>query len=296
MGCKYPLTLSESPAMAAKTRFPERFTKYRTVRCGRCVWCRWMNALAWAVRIVNEVSITEGGCSFLTLTYHPKQLPEAEKYPRQGTLEKKHLQDFLKRLRSRLEYHDNIKIRYFACGEYGHKNGRAHYHVIVFGYTFPDRKMRPERSKHGYRLYNSDLLSSLWKFGFSTTQDVDAGVAKYVGQYSTKKITGAKAPEFYKGRLPEFVITSTKPGIGTEWYERNKRWLWNEQGVIRIPVKGEVVPFYAPLYYERKLKAEDPEAYSVWLQAKERRNWRDIRNQVIQAGAEGPDEVSIDEA
>lgn len=275
--------------MASKTRFPDRFTKCQIVRCGKCKWCRWMNALAWAVRIACEVSTTEGGCSFLTLTYAPKHLPKADEFPGQGTLVKKHLQGFLKRLRARLEYHDGIQIRFFAAGEYGSATGRAHYHAIIFGYDFPDRR-HYKSSKAGFPIYNSDLLSSCWKFGHATVQNVDIGVAKYVGQYASKKIVGEQADDFYKGRLPEFCLSSMRPGIGAEWYERNKSWLWKEQGVIRIPVGRDFVPFYAPQYFELKLKAEDPEAYADWLKVKERRNWRDIRKQVIQAGAEAPDD------
>lgn len=290
MGCSNPRTIVVAPAIARHVRFPDRFSKARVVRCGQCWWCRWMNALAWAVRIANEASATSAPCSFLTLTYSPEHLPKADKYPDQGTLVKKHLQDFIKRLRSRLEYYDGIQIRFFGCGEYGDKNGRAHYHVIVFGFGFPDRRYL-ERSKSGFPVYSSELLSSCWKYGRCTVQDVDVGVAKYVGQYSSKKITGEKAPEFYQGRLPEFVLNSLKPGIGAIWYERNKHWLWREEGIIPILVNGKYQPFYAPRYYEILFEREDPEAYARWKRdVRPFRNWEDVKGRFIVSGSELPDE------
>ena len=58
----------------------------------------------------------------------------------------------MKRLRKKLH---PLKIRFFHCGEYGDKTRRPHYHALIFGYSFPDRKLF-KKSKSG-DLYTSDL-------------------------------------------------------------------------------------------------------------------------------------------
>jgi hypothetical protein len=43
------------------------------------------------------------------------------------------------RLSEKLEW--GGKIRFFHCGEYGDKTRRPHYHALIFGYGFPDKKI-----------------------------------------------------------------------------------------------------------------------------------------------------------
>lgn len=117
---------------------------------------------------------------------------------------RKHLQDWLKRLRAR---HDDISIRYFACGEYGSQGKRPHYHVILFGYDFPD-KVYFRRSKCDEVLYRSAELESLWPFGFSSIGDVTLTSAKYCAKYMQK------LQDLPVGLLPPFTTMSLKPGIG----------------------------------------------------------------------------------
>ena len=76
------------------------------VPCGQCLGCRLEKSKEWAIRVMNEVRMNEISC-FLTLTYNDENLPKG------GTLVKKDLQDFWKRLRDRL-YPE--KLRYSACG------------------------------------------------------------------------------------------------------------------------------------------------------------------------------------
>jgi len=51
------------------------------------------------------------------------------------TLRKKDVQNYFKRLRKLVP---DQSVRYYACGEYGTKNHRPHYHMIVF--NVPDSK------------------------------------------------------------------------------------------------------------------------------------------------------------
>lgn len=88
--------------------------------CGRCVGCRQRRAREWAYRCELELARAEVG-AFCTLTYAPEHCPV--------TLQKRHLQLFLKKLRKRMPH----RIKFFASGEYGDKIGRPHYHALLFG-------------------------------------------------------------------------------------------------------------------------------------------------------------------
>ena len=79
---------------------------------------------------MHEASLHERNC-FLTLTFDDLHLPAS------GSVNVRDVQLFLKRFRKALTYR-NMKIRFFACGEYGDKNLRPHYHLIIFGYDFAD--------------------------------------------------------------------------------------------------------------------------------------------------------------
>lgn len=90
--------------------------------CGKCLACREGSAKIWRLRCELEYFCWDTA-AFVTLTYSREHLPDY------STLVPSHLSSFLKRLRKSLDY----KVRYFACGEYGSKFGRPHYHLIIFG-------------------------------------------------------------------------------------------------------------------------------------------------------------------
>ena len=92
------------------------------IPCGRCVACRLNRAREWSLRIMNELAYHKDAC-FLTLTYDDEHLPEDK------SLSKRDFQLFMKRFRKDF----GLPVRFFACGEYGKKTFRPHYHVIFFG-------------------------------------------------------------------------------------------------------------------------------------------------------------------
>ena len=79
--------------------------------------------------MTEEAKLHKENC-FITLTYNNNNLPKYK------SLVKKELQDFFKRLRKK--YGEGI--RYYACGEYGPKGKRPHYHAIIFGWKPKDLK------------------------------------------------------------------------------------------------------------------------------------------------------------
>lgn len=192
------------------------------ISCGRCQGCRARRARDWAIRCVHEAQCWEENC-FLTLTYSDAHLPA------NGSLDHGHFQEFMKCVRERrreacprLSDHDGswcgrCGVRFFMCGEYGPSTLRPHYHALLFNCDFRDRKMAG-KSGSGFNFYTSETLSSLWKFGNATVQDMSPETAGYCCGYVFDKITGDLAEAHYGLRRPEYCACSLKPGIGSFWF------------------------------------------------------------------------------
>lgn len=245
------------------------------VPCGQCIGCRLERSRQWAVRLMHESQLHEDS-SFITLTYAPEKLPS------DGSLNKAHFQDFMKRLRFRLE---PKRLRFFHCGEYGERFSRPHYHAIVFGTSFPDRCFY-SCSASGERIYTSSFLADCWGHGFVSVGDVTFNSAAYVARYVVKKVTGQAAEDHYwrvdettgeANRVaPEYVTMSLKPGIGSGWFERFGKEVFPSDEVI---VNGH--PAKPPRYYEKLFEVAHGDLESVKakrLEAAERRagdsTWR----------------------
>lgn len=162
--------------------------------CGKCFECRLKKSNEWAYRIMLESSLYNQNC-MITLTYNDANLPDGE------ALKLRDLQLFMKRLRKHLS---PKKIRFFACGEYGSRKGRPHFHVIIFDFM-PDDIQYFFTDKKGVKLYRSKTIENLWTLGFSTIGDVTFDTAKYCAKYMQKDIGKGKKP---------FITMSKKPGIG----------------------------------------------------------------------------------
>ncbi|WNK12539.1 MAG: replication initiator protein [Microvirus sp.] len=187
------------------------------VPCGQCIGCRIVRARQWAVRCIHEAS-QHSENAFITLTYDEAHCPRS--------VSVRDVQLFMKRLRERT----GSKIRYFCVGEYGEKFSRPHYHLLLFGFDFSDKKYWCGKGKS--RQYRSELLESLWTAGFSTVGTVTPASAQYVAQYCTKIVTGKKKAEHYGDRRPEFAIMSRKPGLGFDWLQQYGNVLFERDFVV----------------------------------------------------------------
>lgn len=223
MACEFPRTVwydTVAGINPATGKYPISFKPCGssldpiTIPCGQCKSCRLEKSRQWALRCVLEASLWTKNC-FITLTYDDAHLPK------DGSLVKKHFQDFMKRLRKKY----GPGIRYYHCGEYGSKLGRPHYHACLFNFDFPDKYFfKCSTSSYNFKsmLYRSPSLEQLWPFGFSTIGDVTFESAAYVARYVMKKINGNSAKEHYGNRQPEYTTMSRRPGIAAQWYERYK--------------------------------------------------------------------------
>jgi len=223
-----------------------------TVPCGKCIGCRLDRSREWAARAVIESKMHEFNC-FITLTYNDENLPPGK------TLVKRDFQLFMKRFRK----HAGIPIRYYHCGEYGDKDQRPHYHALIFGYDFPDKKLHSKgKSKKGHDIFKSETLEKLWGLGFCTISKLNYETAAYTARYVMKKITGEKAETHYRtinpdtgevfDRLPEYATMSTNPGIGASFYEKFKTDFYPSDFLVVNRKKHPI-----PRYFDKRLKKEN---------------------------------------
>jgi len=264
MPCYHPLQASFSVRSDGKKQIAfsktahEMFEKglnpvvgnYLSLPCGQCMGCRLERSRQWAVRIMHEASLYEDNC-FVTLTFDPHYL--SLKCPN-GSLDRKHMQNFMKRLRQKFK---DRKIRTFYCGEYGDNLGRPHYHACLFNLDFADKELWSVNN--GCRYYVSQSLNDVWPYGHCVVGDLTFDSAAYVARYCTKKVTGTKAEDYYKGKLPEFCQASLKPGIGSGWLDK-----YGSSDVFpldEVVVRG--VKCKPPRYYDKRLERDDPKAFEL---------------------------------
>lgn len=227
------------------------------VPCGKCIGCKIAYAQGWQTRLHNEAKMHPDNC-FVTTTYNPENCPPLM------SLDKKHLQNFHKKIRNHYG-----SFRFYACGEYGELNKRPHYHAALFGIglsSFDDLK-RYKKTPQGFWLYTSETLTELWGKGFVVIAAFTAETAGYICQYVTKKITGPKSELNYMrfdsttGETwqveTEFAIMSRRPGLGSTWYDKFKTDAFPDDFLVR---NGKRIP--VPNYYRRKLEKENNAMYS----------------------------------
>lgn len=214
--------------------------------CGKCPACKLEKSRQWAVRIMHESKFHKQNC-FITLTYAPAYLPS------DGKLVKSDVQKFIKRLRKR---HPGSVIRYYFVGEYGRKHHRPHYHAIIFGYDFPDKKLL--FISNGLPVYESAELQSLWPFGISSVGTLTFESAAYVARYILKNDGTAD-----KG----FSLMSLKPGIGSMFFDVYSGDIYNTDKVS-FRRHGKIVTCRPPRFYDKLLERTNPNLY---LSIKEKR-------------------------
>ena len=294
MPCRHPLEAVQEIGSGAKPIIYGRGKRPKVVAegfkalelpCGQCAGCRLEYARQFAVRIVHEAAWLEqvrGLYSvFVTLTYNEASLPFG------GTLVKHHLQDFIKRLRARIAPR---KVRYYACGEYGstcpqHEVEncpycgpvqRPHYHAIILGFDFPDRYYVHDRD--GEPIYCSELLDSVWPFGFHEIGSCTFESAGYVARYAMKKVTGKNAVEHYTRYCPwtntwfevtpEFALMSRRPGLGKDFLECYETDFYDRD---ECPIPGRGVFGTPPRYYDKVFGEKYPEYFEEVKQERQDR-------------------------
>lgn len=199
--------------------------------CGKCEGCLIARSREWACRCMHEAKKHDKNC-FLTLTYDDDHLPLNNK------LNRRDLQLFIKRLRKSLS---PKRISFFYCGEYGERNKRPHYHIIVFGWS-PDDLM-VSFNENGSSFVKSLSLARLWRYGFVSVGKLTFQSASYTARYALKKIDDQEC----------FQGCSTRPAIGLTF--ANSYAIENsERGFSFVDGKKTKVP----RYYDKVSERLDP--------------------------------------
>jgi len=159
------------------------------VPCGTCPSCRAADASQWAIRCYHESTLHERNC-FITLTYDDEHLPA------DGKIVPGHLTDFWKRLRHL------SPVKYFACGEYGERTRRPHYHALIFGTDFLGDAVYYDEN-----LYENQAVTDCWGFGRVAIAELNMSTCCYVAGYVNKKIGD-----------PD-VFRRMSRGLGKDWVQ-----------------------------------------------------------------------------
>lgn len=189
--------------------------------CGQCMPCRINKSRLWTGRMLLELQSHPASC-FITLTYDELH------HPKGGSVCKKDLQKFLKRLR----WNTGLPLRYFAVGEYGEISFRPHYHLIVFGLS---------------PVLADQVKKSWWK-GFVHVGNAEAKSMSYVCSYVLKNMRKKGDPRL-QGREPEFAIMSKRPGLGYDAVGRIARAYETKEGKAALQSDGW---FGTTFHHEKK--------------------------------------------
>lgn len=257
MGCYHPLTAYRTSGGAVVFSELKRFDVVDTLSlpCGRCDGCRLERSRQWAIRCMHEAQLNVHNC-FLTLTYRDVNMPVGR------SLLYSDFQLFMKRFRARF---NRACIRFYMCGEYD-EGGRPHFHACIFGFDFPD-KVYFRKTPAGSKVYRSEILESLWSYGFSSVGAVTFQSAAYVARYCMAKAGGGHDDRDFAvvdsdtgectDRVAEFNHMSLRPGIGARWFDKFAADVYPEGRVVINGAKCSPPRYYDKLY--ARLQPDDRE-------------------------------------
>lgn len=175
------------------------------VRCKQCLQCRINKQKALTFRALLESRMTFGG-EFWTMTY-----ADAPAEPSWNDFSL-----FMKRFRiwQSRDQGNPLPIRFLACGEYGTKTGRFHYHALIFNGVSPT----PTR-----------FHTRLWPWGFVYIGTVTPASIKYTARYTLK---------FHAKGREAMATWSKRPPLGDVGVRSLARYMLERGDVIESAPTG----------------------------------------------------------
>lgn len=194
----------------------ESLNIFQVVACGRCILCKNKQRLNWSQK--NALEIGETNCLplFVTLTYNDenyKDLNHKEQV--------REMQLFFKRLRK--AYHDT-PIKYFLCSEYGTKNNRLHYHLLIHNVPTNLRELECiDKINNVWAPKFYHYIKDAWRKGnINVKSSQNSKVVNYITKYMSKQL-----------------------GIKLQSQNLGKNFLLNFEQYIKDNPKIEKFPFQA---------------------------------------------------
>lgn len=191
------------------------------VPCGTCTACQQRKISEWCTRIEHSVKFNKTSW-FITLTYSDKF------HPKNNSLNKEDFQKFMKSLRHKID----SKIKYYACGEYGERTARPHYHAIIINTALTKEEMHY-------------LCLKAWKKGIVHIGEANGKTIRYISGYVQKK------QSYPQGVLKPFSLISN--GIGEEYVDLNKDWHKKDFKHRLHVIQENGIKKSIPRYYRKKM-------------------------------------------
>ena len=220
-----------------------------TFACRSCDDCIATRRHNWVARAMMEKTL-HPHCLVLGMTYDDTTQQNRDAA---AMFQYSDVRSFLHRVRAAVRYADPEGIVRFICaGEQGDRNGRCHWHMIIYSSVDLCSLGTVQRLNNGQRVTvtdRADMLTSgnkklrlnwsLWPHGYVTFQEPDQGGMNYVLSYCLKdQFTEQKSHETKRQAKVENFATglfrmSKRPAIG-------EPWLW--QKFQALEEKGSVLP------------------------------------------------------
>ncbi|AXH76415.1 MAG: replication initiator protein [Microviridae sp.] len=195
------------------------------VECGRCPECIQKRTSQWGFRLRKEGDHSSSSY-FITLTYDTNHVPISPNG--YMTLKPDDVTLWLKRLRKISKQ----KIKYYYVGEYGTKNWRPHYHMLI---------------------YNADMedIEKTWKEGTVHYGKVTGASIAYSLKYMIKD---GRIPQHKNDdRIPEFGRMSK--GLGLGYLTADIMYWHTNKDTMLVRLCSEIDGKKVPLarYYKEKI-------------------------------------------
>lgn len=239
------------------------------IPCLKCNFCLQDRRNGWAIRLHYEWKRSISA-NFLTLTYNNESMPtvetdrtKAERW-RWGTfmtLDKKHLTKFHDALwtanrrfiksqtydtRTYKEMLKKYSPKFYSVGEYGSKDHRPHYHVIVF--NLHPKVLLKMRIRASYEQGELEK-GGIWNYGHVQRGEVNNASIAYTAKYLIDKDEQFVCPQ----QVRPFAIMSK--GLGDNYLENKKFHIDKgdkpEEWRLYIPFDGK--KYKMPRYYKDKI-------------------------------------------
>lgn len=223
----------------------------KTFACRSCDECIATRRHGWVARAMAEKT-QHAHCLVIALTYS-----DETEIGRQGArmFAYADVRAFFARLRAAARRYAEAErlnevpvIRFLCAGEQGDRNGRCHWHMIVYS-NVDLMKLGTFEGRFGRVTKRADMMTvgkrkrrlnwSLWPYGFVTLQEPDQGGMNYVLSYCLKdQFTGEKSEGTMREAKSERFATglfrmSKRPAIG-------EAWLYSKMEAL--DAKGAVLP------------------------------------------------------